>query len=78
MSAHRSNILAPGFRADFRPHSLVPAFTRRSLSTLRIGELGTRIQLQQRNCSRLSRDSSIRFALIENSQRTDLSSYPRV
>jgi hypothetical protein len=48
------------------PH-LVPAFTFEMLST--IGLMGSRIQLQQRNCSRFSRDF-LRRSTFSSSQRT--------
>src|SRR3954454_3190536 len=48
------------------PH-LLPAFTFETLST--IGPMGSRIQLQQRNCSRFSRDF-LRRSTFPSSQRT--------
>src|SRR5207245_11772308 len=49
------------------PH-LLPAFTPEIISE--IGPIGSRIQLQQRNCSRFSRDF-LRRSTIPNSQRTE-------
>ncbi len=63
MRAIRANVLTPGLRGP-RPF-LLPAFTAIDDDWL----LGSRIQLQQRNCSRFSRDSSHRLAVIY-SQRT--------
>ena len=48
------------------PH-LLPAFTSEMLSA--IGPMGSRIQLQQRNCSRFSRDF-LRRSTFPSSQRT--------
>jgi len=48
------------------PH-LLPAFTPEMAST--IGPMGSRIQLQQRNCSRFSRDF-LRRSTFSSSQRT--------
>src|SRR5512132_1384638 len=49
------------------PH-LLPAFTPEMAST--IGPMGSRIQLQQRNCSRFSRDF-LRRSTFPSSQRTE-------
>jgi hypothetical protein len=46
---------------------LIPAFTPEMV--LGIGPMGSRIQLQQRNCSRFSRDF-LRRSTFPNSQRT--------
>src|SRR4029077_13571678 len=65
--ADRTNILAPGlWGACAAPH-LLPAFTPKMVSG--IGPMGSRIQLQQRNCSRLSRDF-LRRSTFPSSQRT--------
>src|SRR5262249_24665626 len=50
---------------------LVPAFTAEMVSE--IGPLGSRIQLQQRNCSRFSRDF-LRRSTFPSSQRAGTSS----
>jgi hypothetical protein len=49
------------------PH-LVPAFTPEMVSG--IGPMGSRIQLQQRNCSRFARDF-LRRSTFPSSQRTE-------
>src|SRR2546430_2958654 len=51
----RSNILAPGLTKPLLRHHLLPAFTVTARQRL---ALGSRIQLQQRNCSRFARDFS--------------------
>src|SRR5713101_4302683 len=53
----RSNILAPGLPSGTRRTHLLPAFTPECFRGL---ALGSRIQLQQRNCSRFARDFSRR------------------
>src|SRR5947207_13485104 len=62
----RSNILAPGFWFRIRGTPLLPAFTPECFRGL---ALGSRIQLQQRNCSRFTRDFS-RRSTFSSSQRT--------
>src|SRR2546430_10549119 len=62
----RSNILAPGLWFRIRGTPLLPAFTVASWQRL---ALGSRIQLQQRNCSRFARDFS-RRSTFSSSQRT--------
>src|SRR5436853_1065758 len=57
----RSNILAPGLWSRFRGTLLLPAFTPECFRGL---ALGSRIQLQQRNCSRFARDFSRRSTLL--------------
>jgi len=54
------------YDACMAPH-LLPAFTFEMLSM--IGPMGSRIQLQQRNCSRFSRDF-LRRSTFLSSQRT--------
>ena len=49
-----------------QPSILLPAFT---LDCSKIGILGSRLQLQQRNCSRFSRDSIVRSTNIELSAK---------
>ena len=61
----RTNILAPGFW--LRKAHLLPAFTPENFRGL---ALGSRIQLQQRNCSRFARDFS-RRSTFSSSQRTE-------
>jgi len=63
----RLNILAPGLTKPLLRHHLLPAFTDRHCDRL---ALGSRIQLQQRNCSRFSRDFS-RRSTFSSSQRTE-------
>src|SRR5437773_142738 len=63
----RANILAPGFWSGSRRTHLLPAFTVRDCET--IGPLGSCIQLQQRNCSRFTRDF-LRRSTFSSSQRT--------
>src|ERR1700720_2199476 len=63
----RSNILAPGLPPGTRPTHLLPAFTPERFRGL---ALGSRIQLQQRNCSRFARDFS-RRSTFSSSQRTE-------
>jgi len=63
----RTNILAPGFVPISRNH-LLPAFTPEKFREL--AQLGSRIQLQQRNCSRFSRDF-LRRSTFPSSQRTE-------
>jgi hypothetical protein len=67
MRANRGNVLAPGFRRLLAhgqndparsPTSLFPAFTSRKS---RDWHMGNRLQLQQRNCFRFSRNSFHRF-----------------
>src|SRR5438034_4680018 len=62
----RSNILAPGLWFRIRGTPLLPAFTPERFRGL---ALGSRIQLQQRNCSRFARDFS-RRSTFSRSQRT--------
>ena len=62
----RSNILAPGLPSGTRRTHLLPAFTPECFRGL---ALGSRIQLQQRNCSRFARDFS-RRSTFSSSQRT--------
>ena len=62
----RSNILAPGLWFRIRGTLLLPAFTPERFRGL---ALGSRIQLQQRNCSRFARDFS-RRSTFSSSQRT--------
>ena len=62
----RSNILAPGLTKPLLRHHLLPAFTPERFRGL---ALGSRIQLQQRNCSRFARDFS-RRSTFSSSQRT--------
>src|SRR6184192_4091645 len=57
----RSNILAPGLTKPLLRHHLLPAFTDRSCDRLAVG---SRIQLQQRNCSRFTRDFSRRSTFL--------------
>jgi hypothetical protein len=57
----RPNILAPGLTIRHPPDHLLPAFTRRRGDGL---ALGSRIQLQQRNCSRFARDFSRRSTFL--------------
>jgi hypothetical protein len=63
----RSNILAPGLPSGTRRTHLLPAFTPEWFRGL---ALGSRIQLQQRNCSRFARDFS-RRSTFSRSQRTE-------
>jgi len=63
----RTNILAPGVCSGIYRNHLLPAFTVRARET--IGPMGSRIQLQQRNCSRFSRDF-LRRSTFLSSQRT--------
>jgi len=64
----RSNILAPGLPSGTRRTHLLPAFTPECFRGL---ALGSRIQLQQRNCSRFARDFS-RRSTFSSSQRTKI------
>jgi hypothetical protein len=57
----RPNILAPGLTIRQKPDHLLPAFTPESFRGL---ALGSRIQLQQRNCSRFTRDFSRRSTFL--------------
>src|SRR5207244_2149663 len=66
----RTNILAPGIWCLCGTH-LLPAFTPESFRGL---ALGSRIQLQQRNCSRFTRDFS-RRSTFPSSQRTKIDNY---
>src|SRR5205085_12458738 len=65
----RSNILAPGLPSGTRRTHLLPAFTPECFRGL---ALGSRIQLQQRNCSRFARDFS-RRSTFSSSQTTAVS-----
>ena len=67
----RTNILAPGFVPALARNHLPPAFTPEDSRGL--AQLGSRIQLQQRNCSRFSRDF-LRRSTFSSSQRTELRS----
>src|SRR6266567_4795766 len=62
----RTNILAPGFWSGTCRTHLHPAFTPESFRGL---AMGSRIQLQQRNCSRFARDF-LRRSTFSSSQRT--------
>jgi ADP-L-glycero-D-manno-heptose 6-epimerase len=66
----RTNILAPGIWCLCGTH-LLPAFAPESFRGL---ALGSRIQLQQRNCSRFARDFS-RRSTFPSSQRTKIDNY---
>ena len=63
----RTNILAPGVCSDLGRNHLLPAFTPETFRGL--AQLGSRIQLQQRNCSRFARDF-LRRSTFPSSQRT--------
>jgi len=63
----RTNILAPGVCSDLCRNHLLPAFTPENFRGL--AQLGSCIQLQQRNCSRFARDF-LRRSTFPSSQRT--------
>jgi hypothetical protein len=63
----RTNILAPGVCSDLCRNHLLPAFTPERFRGL--AQLESRIQLQQRNCSRFARDF-LRRSTFPSSQRT--------
>jgi hypothetical protein len=63
----RTNILAPGVCSDLCRNHLLPAFTPERFRGL--AQLKSRIQLQQRNCSRFPRDF-LRRSTFPSSQRT--------
>src|SRR5712692_5275986 len=58
--------MSPGLTKPLLRHHLLPAFTPERFRGL---ALGSRIQLQQRNCSRFARDFS-RRSTFSSSQRT--------
>src|SRR6202011_4404728 len=62
----RSNILAPGLTKPLLRHHLLPAFTDRYRDRLAVG---SRIQLQQRNCSRFTRDFSRRSTFLVQTRK---------